>query len=288
MPYSPDVPPHLGSTSWLTFESSCAESFAKQLKLELGRLDKQASVKAVHDTRVALRRWGSVWSVFENDGWQSKEYDRKFGKPLKKLLKALGEIRDLDVNIKIGQEVAVPAEIIDQWKIERHKLKQKIEKKVKKLKLKSLAKNLAKYLKDRPNRIVAAHTGKKRILLKVSAYDHLNNYLSDQERLVQALDTQAKTPDELHQLRLSIKRWRYLLTEFFGLTNLQLYNAQQYLGKLHDYNRLILLVQDNDKCKASKQILTKRYNENLAQYRKIRKHLCYGLRPEVKSATKSS
>ena len=70
--------------------------------------------------------------------------------------------------------------------------------------------------------------------------------------------------------------------EFFGLTNLELVRAQQYLGKLNDLDRTRnLLLRDGEldaliKLKAEYQGIRRQFNA-------IRKNLPYGLRPYMKS-----
>src|SRR5262249_28091182 len=79
------------------------------------------------------------------------------------------------------------------------------------------------------------------------AYEHLEPYLVHLEGLTRETEMKAFTPAQLHELRIEIKSWRYFLTEFFGLTNLQIVKAQQLLGKVHDIDRMLEILDDSKK-----------------------------------------
>src|SRR5262249_37550434 len=111
-----------------------------------------------------------------------------------------------------------------------------------------------------------------------SAFNHIDTYILAQEDMVRELEARAQTPEQLHELRLGVKRWRYMLTEFFGLTTLQLVRAQQILGRLHDLDRISDLLDGN--CPDDVRLRLEDQRRQLLQdFSLIRQCLPYGLRP---------
>lgn len=276
---SSSVPPHLAEVNWIDHESFAARSAFKDLRAETKGLTKKVSANRVHKTRVTLRRWLSIWKVLRKDGWETAQYKQQIGKPLKRLQKLLGELRDMDVNIELGERLGASKKLLDSWAKARSKAESKLEKHVQGKSLEKVVQRLGEYLRKRPSKIKATLPSAK---AQQSAFDHVEFYLLEQESIVREQADTARTPEELHQLRLGIKRWRYLLTEFFGLTNLELVRAQQLLGQMHDLDRLTPLLLDEDEEEALDK-LKKRRKELLAEIELMRHRLPYGLRPEMAS-----
>ncbi|HEY9868620.1 MAG TPA: CHAD domain-containing protein [Candidatus Obscuribacterales bacterium] len=275
------VPAHLDETPWIDFEQSTALALCDSLEQELRRLVAQPTAKRVHDTRVALRRWFSVWSVMRKDGWQSKKFKRRVAQPMRRLLRTLGSLRDWDVNLSLGKELGCPKEMLRQWKKERALVRDAVTTTIDHLDPDSTMRRLRKYITRRPERLRSKLPAESTM---ESAYDHIDRFVKAQEDRVQELESHARTPEELHQLRLAVKRWRYLLTEFFGLTNLQLVRTQQTLGKLNDLYRLegLLIRQPSPAVMAR---LEEQRQQLLTEFDDIRSALPYGLRPVWVSAS---
>lgn len=279
------IPTHLEQVFWLDFELDCAIGLWKSLKRELTRLVKRSSVNRVHDTRIALRRWNAAWKVLKQDGWESKAYRKKIGKKLRKLRTLLGNLRDWDVNLEIARMLALPNRVTDAWAKQRALAATQVRKELNSLKVQGLLKRLKVVLKKRHRRL--QDRLKRSGYRKAPAYDHLEPYLQSLESASLGLEKQASTANELHQLRLSIKHWRYFLTEFFGLTNLQLVQAQQLLGKFNDLQRVLCLLEQ-DKIVKVKNVIAKIKEQQktyLQEFEKVRKSLPFGLRPTTISLT---
>ncbi len=284
------APPHLREQPWLELEQKTAlviyEDVEKVLKkLAKAKLGKEPAPKLVHETRVVLRRWESIWTVLERDGWSEKKFWKRTGNPLRKLHKLLGQARDWDVNIELADEYALPDSVKKLFKKQRAKAGSKMAKRLEKLKVKKLAKELLKFLLKRPQQIAVKHAGSSRLFQ--SAYSHLEPLLSEQEDTARALEAHAHTPSELHELRLVVKAWRYLLADFFGLTNIELVRAQQLLGKLNDLERLSQLVgaiaaQDAGATRAMIKLQEQKL-KLLSDFDTLRINLPFGLRPSVTS-----
>jgi CHAD domain-containing protein len=270
------APEHLLSYSWLELEKDQALRIFSDLEKIVGKLDKKLTEKRVHDVRVVLRRWYSVWDILAVDGWEDaadseRTFEKKIGRHLKKLIKSLGQLRDLDVSIALARDLHINQFIVKKLSKERRKANRRVRKKIAKLKLAKLIGRIKDYLADKSDQLsrlpsgastnlnggggdqsdngqtqththTHTHTHKVDIgvlvLPEVSAYFHMDQFLQQSEHQCRLLCDHNRSNDELHELRLSIKRWRYLLTEFFGLTNLELVRAQQILGRIRDFNRL--------------------------------------------------
>jgi len=283
-----NVPPHLNQRSWLEFEEETAAAMCESVARELMRLSIKTSAKRVHDTRVALRRWDSVWNVLERDDWRTKKFWKQVGKDLKTLHKLLGELRDWDVNLETGRTYGLPQLVLTAWRQERAKIAKKVRSKLKRIDMDALVKRLRKFIRTRPHQLRREIAQNRLRKLAETAYDHLEPILYEHEEEARKLEEAATDPPSHHRLRLSIKSWRYLLTEFFGLTNLQLVRAQQILGKYNDLHRIHRLLEDDQRfAKLAKDVISRlsaQSEQHMKEFTDFRKALPYGLRPEVISS----
>ena len=279
------VPPHLAHSSWINYEASSAMAVLEVLSDELKDLKKKVSVRRVHKARVAIRRWFSVWNVLEQDGWQSKHFKKSVSKPLKNVLKSLGELRDTDVALELAENLGVTEETLDEWNKQRKRLKKHLKKSIDLIDAKDLFKEVEDYLQGRAEKVEKSVSNKR---AKESAFDHLDSYLAREEDLVRGLAQTAQSPEELHKFRLGIKRWRYLLTEFFGLTNLELVKAQQVLGQIHDLDRLTPVLQSHPGEDLALSRIRDRRAQLLKEIAAMRTRLPFGLRPHITSLKRGS
>lgn len=281
LPTGGTMPPHLATTGWVRHERKTARSAFKDVRREMKRLLRKVTEKRVHDTRVAMRRWMSIWRVLREDDWETTKCRKRIIKPLKRLQKLLGELRDIDVNIEQGKRLECSEKLQQLWSTRRRQLQSEIEDYLNNHDILGILKDLRKYI-DRRARLVESRLPQAKS--SQSAFNHLEMYLLHQESVVREEAESAQSPEELHQLRLSIKRWRYLLTEFFGVTNLQLVRAQQLLGQLHDLDRLTPVLVQDDAERMALLKLKERRKQLLDEIEEMRPKLPYGLRPEVTSA----
>lgn len=220
----------------MDFELKAALNLLRGVEAELKKLKLRVIKERVHKSRVSLRRWVSVWSFLAEDGWEDKKFKKKVLTPLKSFLKELGDLRDCDVNIETGEKLFCDESTLDEFKKTRKKLKRKIEKSLADMNPPKLVEQIEGYLLDKADQLreemkISPHGDQ-------SAFAHFDRYLAAHEEQVKKLSARASTAESLHKLRLAIKKWRYLLTECMGLTNLELVRAQTLLGEIHDYDRL--------------------------------------------------
>jgi CHAD domain-containing protein len=274
--YVASIPPQYEESSWLEFELSRARALADALSLELEPLTRKPTAARVHSTRVVLRRWFSVWALLREDHWESGKFKHNVIKKLRRLSKLLGELRDWDVNLELGASFGCPQELLAHWEEERKLIRKEVKDRIGGLGTAKLLMRLRNYLQRHYEKLRTESASSP--VKAQSTYERLNEAVTNQEERVKELEATASTPEELHQLRLAIKRWRYLMTEFFGLTNLQLVKAQQLLGRLNDYKRLENLLIGEELPEVASKLKAER-ERILVEFAGIRGALPYGLRP---------
>lgn len=278
------VPPHLNDSAWLAYEYNTMYLIYEGLRGCLQNLADKQSAKNVHEARVSLRRWDCIWKVLQDDGWQSKKYHKHVGKKLKTIRQMLGALRDCDVNLEIAQTLVIPEIVVKKWKYDREKLARQAKRELSRIDIEQLLKKMDRFLEKRPLKL-ESKLDRQGFKTADSAYHHLEPFIAHQEEIARELAQTANTAEELHKLRLAIKAWRYLLAEFYGLTNLQLVRAQQILGKLNDLHRVAGLLEASESrlAKESLSKLSEQQIKLLNDFSEFRKSLPFGLRPSLSS-----
>jgi CHAD domain-containing protein len=288
----PQVPSHLLNCDWAAYELSVLASLTRDLQAVTAKLERKLTTSRVHNARIALRRFQSICRVLDRDGLRLDEYDLA-KRELNRFRKSLGKLRDLEILVELAQGFDLDPAILKSWRSKCEARNRKTMKQIDPKKLRRLLKSLGHAIRHvkRPytrfssyanDRIHTAHNGDGHLQC---AYDHLEPYLVQLEDLTRETEMKAFSPVQLHELRIEIKSWRYFLTEFFGLTNLQIVKAQQLLGKVHDIDRMLEILTDSNQLptlSSDKRERISTFREKLlAEFGKFRKHLPYGLRPSV-------
>ncbi|MGD9683432.1 MAG: CHAD domain-containing protein [Candidatus Obscuribacterales bacterium] len=273
----------LEDIDWLDYEHIVALEAIEGLSRVADLITDRKSNKTVHDTRIAFRRWYSVWSILEQDGWDSKRFAGGPGKRLRRIYKTLGRVRDWDVNCKLGKSLHLPDKILASWSGQRLRVRKKAFRRLGRLDLHDLVESLSAYVERR-----YAKLSRRKDRMREPAYDHIERMLRRHEKETRKLAKRAGTIEELHAMRLSIKSWRYILVEFFGLTSVKLVQAQQILGKITDAVRLnSVLIGALDGAGAGRRalveqslsIVSEEEKKLIAELDSLKSDLPYGLRP---------
>lgn len=288
------APEHLVTVSWLSQEESRAIAIMRDLERCLAKVKKKLTYDRVHEMRVVLRRWYSIWEILTLDRWQDDNYEKAIGSTFKALNKQLGKLRDLDVNIEFAREYSLPDVITEEWIKKRKKLTKKVAKRINKLKVARALGSLKTYLGKKAyelEKFLAFSEDELKLSLNDSAYHHMLGFLEATERVAHEQASHAVSDEDLHELRLSVKRWRYILAEFFQLTNLALVHSQKLLGKHHD---LSLLKERLDETAAklgkkgdipgleeARSRLTLELIALSEEIAPVKENLPYGLRPSI-------
>lgn len=287
------APEHLIEVSWLSQEEGRALHVMRDIEKCLSKAHKKLTFDRVHEIRVVLRRWYSIWDIMCLDRWQDDQYEKQIGRTFKELNKQLGKLRDIDVNIVHAKEYSLPEEVILLWVKKRKKLTKVVAQRIGKLKLHRAVNALKTYLGRKAYELeqyLAFSEDELKLSINDSAYHHMVGFLEATERVAHEQAKLANSDEELHQLRLSVKRWRYILAEFFGLTNLELVQAQQLLGKHHDLTLLKEALEVAAKKIGSKDIegleearsrLVLELSSLTEEIAPLKDNLPYGLRPST-------
>ncbi len=222
--------------AWVAFEAAAAYRLLEQMQTEIKRVRSKQSVTRVHDARVALRRWFAIWHVMRADGWESKKFRNNAIVPMEHLLEQLGEVRDMDVLSALAEDLNCKETFLDKLKGYREEARKELVKSLKIIDVNELIKYISRYLQKRRTKMEAAV--RQSSLAAESASEHMHTILVEHEQHVRKLEEAATDAKGMHHLRLGIKGWRYLFSEFFNLKSPELEKVQGLLGDIHDLDEL--------------------------------------------------
>jgi CHAD domain-containing protein len=209
-----------------------SKNFAKLSK----KVYRKPSVKSVHQLRVALRRMrASLW-ILQHSSRNAcfKNLNRK----LRKLVKHLGRVRELDVALEDADLYGLNSDILRKQR-KRNRLA------VRRIFTAKLRKKIDRQTDD--------------VIGKIRNEAAFNPYLALRilrQKLVRWLRRTHKNDKSLHKLRIQFKKTRYVL-EGIGRPVDPLREVQQSLGKIHDLEVLQELLGKN-KSLAQKQTAFKK------------------------------
>lgn len=248
-----EPPEHLLNIDWLEFEYKVASDALNAVLQEVRRFETRRDKKLIHSTRVAFRRWYAVWNILKKDGWQRPGTKKKGFKDLKKAYKLLGAVRDWDMTINLARKGSVPEPIVKRWLNDRGDVRKNSNKRLAKLNLRKLVKRMKKFL-DKRYQELRVEAIRNESLKPESAYKHIDKHLRQRETKSRDLADDAHTLPQLHALRLSVKSWRYILAEFYGVSSLLLVETQQILGQINDMDRFIQVIEGELSACAQKKL----------------------------------
>ena len=213
-----------------------------QVLKELESVRSSASMDAVHDLRVAIRRCRSVAAAMEeidpDPGWPEMR------KAARKLFRALGALRDAQVMDewvkKLGPETdPVRAHLQAGFEAKEPQLREEALRGVEKFDAK-VWKELARTLRQRGRLAPAGSLAAECLVLE--------RFESAKELHAKALRTEKPKP--WHALRIGLKRFRYtvesLLPEQYEIWSDNLKRVQDLLGEIHDLDVLLDLVKRSE------------------------------------------
>lgn len=213
-----------------------------QVLKELESVRASASMDAVHDLRVAIRRCRSVAAAMEeidpDPAWPEMR------KAARKLFRALGALRDAQVMDewvkKLGPETdPVRAHLVATFEAKEPQLRDEALRAVAKFDQRAW-KHLARTLRQR-GRLVPAGSLAAECL-------GLERFESAKELHAKALRTEKPKP--WHALRIGLKRFRYtvesLLPAQYAIWSEHLKRVQDLLGEIHDLDVLSEMVKKSE------------------------------------------
>lgn len=239
---------------------------------------KKAVHEDIHDLRIALRRFRLMLNIYEI--LVSKSVKGKFKKDLKRLIKKLGTLRDIDeAIIFFNAKINIPAKhqfyksLMKKRSVECHATKKA---------LKAFVNHhnnpIKKMLKELKARVYTFQCKQSLMVY----FSHLSQQYS---RIISKLLMNAATPNQQktrHALRIAVRKWRYNTEIFATILNRDyislishLKNFQSILGRLNDlvaFNELSkqikLAPRDRDALKKCLLLEQKKLLKKLASVKK--------------------
>jgi CHAD domain-containing protein len=218
----------------------CAQADA--LEENAGRVMEKDDPDAVHDLRVASRRLRAALQLAGEIAGRKKA--RRLRRELGRLGRALGDLREADVNAALLREGSFPESparetareaLLAAVITEARRLRRRVVKRLKKTDAPSLAGDIRSYADSlRESKEVASLAGFARVHIEQAR----RPVLVARERSVRR-----PTAQNLHQLRIAAKKFRYaveLLSPAFeprrgGRIRRRLKSLQDLLGRYHDF-----------------------------------------------------
>jgi CHAD domain-containing protein len=240
----------VANTETRQFASEQAARLLRHLAFQINRTIKSCTADAVHDVRVAIRRFNQAMAV-SKPCFPGKD-TRKIRRRLKKIMDAAGEVRNCDVALKFIAKSRLPDAVQLQSKLQSHRkessrilvseLKRWTDRQMSRKWRTALEEAVAK------NRDAFGNTEiqvTSRQTLRVMVKDFLKHGN-------EAASTKAP-PEDLHRFRLVAKKFRYTLELFEPLYGPALNRevarikcAQTLLGDINDCVTVASLVARYD------------------------------------------
>lgn len=191
---------------------------ARTVRKLLRRMTFNASDEQIHDLRVGLRRIRTVLQIMKDN--HVKHLTGKNRKILRKIWRRLGDARDLDVAVELAQNYQFPVEDIEE---RRKKANSKMIQKLNDPKIMHLVRAFKKLSRD-PS------------LKKINTENTI-------QRLKDELIETSKFPDDLHALRITLKKVRYFL-EALNKDVEPFKKYQDILGEVNDLKMFLSFHSD--------------------------------------------
>ena len=236
------------------FSVEQGSGFLRSLNLQVARALKSSGIEAVHDLRVALRRFRQVLKMLKP--WLPDQESRLLRRELKTLMGRAGDVRDLDIALHLLRAIQVPKNrrIIGELHETRETLARALHECLRDFQLRDTGAAWRRALKLEKSVEAPAASDVARHILSPMLKRHLQR-----GRRAARESTPAKA---LHRFRIETKEMRYTLDLFsplYGGTIVEitarLKSLQTHLGAIHDCVATRDLVDDARSSAGKKDIL---------------------------------
>lgn len=219
-----------------------------EVRRQMLRVRRDPDPDAVHDLRVAIRRFSSVLQVFPE--CFSPKRAAKGKKRLKRILKAAGEVRDRDIALELAAKAdengdGRAAELERERKAAARRLRKAVAKPKRRQAL-SVARRSVRLRKSRRTKPDGESTWRPESQADQNAIERLPELIQDLFEAGRHALREPVDPAELHALRLKTKRRRYTLELFVPCYGPELEERIAQLEALQD------LLGDINDCRASR------------------------------------
>jgi CHAD domain-containing protein len=237
------------------FSAEQSSGFLRSLNLHAAHALKFPGIEAVHDLRVAVRRFRQVLKILKP--WLPHEESRLLRRELKELMGRAGDVRDFDISLHLLRSLQVPKNrrVVSELHEARVTSANALHECLRDFHLRDTSAAWRRALKLEKARDATAALDAARHILPRILKDHLRRGRHA---------TRANTPEkELHRFRIATKEIRYtvdlfapLYGEAIGEVTEKLKKLQTHLGSIHDCVVTRDLVEDTPAAAGKKDILS--------------------------------
>jgi CHAD domain-containing protein len=266
---------------------ACARtiSLLNTLDFQLRRTLKTPDAAEVHDLRVATRRFTQALVIFESGFHGARGIREKLKRPME----LSGDVRDLDIALKIlrGGRTGVSAKVADRIQRERAKSQRAlVEALAKIVKRETLKAWRAKLALPRPKTAAPIPSDARDVKQAVS--DTAERFFDRGEHVHAATDSVSKHPTpkhlskSLHHLRIATKELRYTLelalpgasspgaSSSNGLDRIE--QLQSDLGDIHDFDPVHQILSEYHSARKLLARLAKKHHKRIRAFREYWKN----------------
>jgi CHAD domain-containing protein len=256
--------------SIVRFSSEHGSGLLRALNLEVARASKFAGIEAVHDLRVAARRFRQALKILQP--WLPDEESRLLRRELKELMERAGDVRDRDIALRLLRALDIPKNrrIVSEFHDARTACAHSLHQSVRDFQLRDTGAAWRRALK-------LVRPAKNRAASEV-ARGILPDMLKDHRRQGRHAIREGAPDKELHRFRIATKEMRYTLDLFTplygdGVSEIgeKLKKLQTHLGSIHDCAAARGLVKDAESAVGRKDIareLEKRREKKTERFRR--------------------
>ncbi|HLK21484.1 MAG TPA: CHAD domain-containing protein [Bryobacteraceae bacterium] len=229
------------------FASQNATRLLGRLAFQMNSTRKSADADAVHDLRVSIRRFHQALTVFKSS-FPGKDA-RKIRRRMKKLMTIAGEVRNLDIALKLlakfrNQEAASLRSKLESQRKESERvligvLKRRIERK-----------SSLKWRTALEGALASGNSADSLITIEQTSHRLLPRLAADFVERGNAAAEAKVSSEKLHSFRLAAKKFRYTLELFVPLYGAAL------TGWIDSIKAIQTLLGDINDCATVTQILT--------------------------------
>lgn len=254
------------------FASQNATRLLGRLAFQMNSTRKAPDAAAVHDLRVSIRRFHQVLAVFKSS-FPGKE-TRKIRRRIKKLMLVAGEVRNLDIALKLlsksrteeaaGLKSKLEGQRKDSERVLIGALKRRMERK-----------SSMKWRTALEAALAAGTSADARIAVEQTAHRILPRMAKDYVERGNAAAESKVSPEKLHAFRIASKKFRYTLELFVPLYGSTLTGwidsikaIQTLLGDINDCATVAQMLAGYKGADAAETWLKKRQRRKTEQFSK--------------------
>jgi len=218
-------------------------SLPQLLALQIRRTVKSPGADRVHDLRVAIRRYNQALALTQNRNKTAR-------RPLKRTMELAGEVRDLDIALKLVRKIKGAAAVLARLR-ERREV---------------ACAALTTFLNDR---LQSSNHGFSRVKATSAAQDGNGSLMEAVHRVFKDAK-KLRQAKQLHRLRIATKKLRYTL-ELIDPRHPRMADIKQLqseLGRINDFRTTRAMLKDDPQAQPVRDELKRKQRSKVRQFRR--------------------